>query len=302
METKQLTYILAIAQEGGISKAATKLFITQSALSQQLLKLEHELGTPLFFRSNSGLSLTPAGRVYVEYARRVLKLKDEAYRIIHDLTSQQLRTFRLAFMPERGMEMFINIYPQFYAEYPQIKVVPQEINVRQQQDLLLEGKLDLGFITHQDKLMPGVEHIPLFREEFLLIAPQNHPLAKRAAPEGAPLAVVSPLDLNGIQLCLIDSQSTQREIIDPLMEDFGDKTALLLETASNQANISFVRCGLGCSILPAHYVEGIRGIARFHLSTRPSWTISACYPSSRQLPQYVQTFIRLAAEHFCQMK
>ena len=81
MDVKQMTYILTIAQEGGISKAAAKLFITQSALDQQLLKLEHELGTRLFFRSRSSFALTEAGRVYVEYARRMLELKNEAYRI-----------------------------------------------------------------------------------------------------------------------------------------------------------------------------------------------------------------------------
>ena len=87
MDVKQMTYILTIAQEGGISKAAAKLFITQSALDQQLLKLEHELGTRLFFRSRSSFALTEAGRVYVEYARRMLELKNEAYRIIHGAPS-----------------------------------------------------------------------------------------------------------------------------------------------------------------------------------------------------------------------
>ena len=76
MDVKQMTYILTIAQEGGISKAAAKLFITQSALDQQLLKLEHELGTRLFFRSRSSFALTEAGRVYVDYARRMLELKN----------------------------------------------------------------------------------------------------------------------------------------------------------------------------------------------------------------------------------
>ena len=58
MDVKQMLYMVTIAQEGGISKAAAKLFITQSALDQQLLKLEHELGTPLFFRSRTSFSLT----------------------------------------------------------------------------------------------------------------------------------------------------------------------------------------------------------------------------------------------------
>ena len=56
MDVKQMLYMVTIAQEGGISKAA-KLFITQSALDQQLLKLEHELGTPLFYRSRSSFSI-----------------------------------------------------------------------------------------------------------------------------------------------------------------------------------------------------------------------------------------------------
>ena len=65
MDVKQMTYILTIAQEGGISKAAAKLFITQSALDQQLLKLEKELGTPLFYRSRTDWHPTPAGEIYL---------------------------------------------------------------------------------------------------------------------------------------------------------------------------------------------------------------------------------------------
>lgn len=122
MDVKQMTYILTIAQEGGISKAAAKLFITQSALDQQLLKLEHELGTRLFFRSRSSFALTEAGRVYVEYARRMLELKNEAYRIIHDIADRRRGTLSLAFAPERGMEMFMAVYPRFYQSYPEVTV------------------------------------------------------------------------------------------------------------------------------------------------------------------------------------
>ena len=63
MELQQIRYILAIAEEKNITKAAEKLFVSQSALSQQLLKLEQELGTPLFERSGRILELTEAGRI-----------------------------------------------------------------------------------------------------------------------------------------------------------------------------------------------------------------------------------------------
>ena len=72
MDTKQIEYILKIAEENNITKAAEKLFITQSALNQQLLKLEKELGTPLFHRSRTNWRLTEAGEIYRgQYLQRV---------------------------------------------------------------------------------------------------------------------------------------------------------------------------------------------------------------------------------------
>ena len=70
MDTRQIEYILKIAEENNITKAAEKLFLTQSALNQQLLKLERELGTPLFQRTKNKWCLTDAGRIYVEGAKK----------------------------------------------------------------------------------------------------------------------------------------------------------------------------------------------------------------------------------------
>lgn len=75
MELQQIRYILAIAEEKNITKAAEKLFVSQSALSQQLLKLEQELGTPLFERGGRILELTEAGRIYVNTAEAVLNVE-----------------------------------------------------------------------------------------------------------------------------------------------------------------------------------------------------------------------------------
>ena len=221
MDVKQMTYILTIAQEGGISKAAAKLFITQSALDQQLLKLEHELGTRLFFRSRSSFALTEAGRVYVEYARRMLELKNEAYRIIHDIADRRRGTLSLAFAPERGMEMFMAVYPRFYQSYPEVTVTPREISVRRQLEMLAGDELDLGFISRPEGEVPGLTCVPLLREEFLLITPRSHPLAARAAPPGAPLTVLDTECLWDLTFCLIYRSSTQREVIAPLFERAG---------------------------------------------------------------------------------
>lgn len=198
-----MTYILTIAQEGGISKAAAKLFITQSALDQQLLKLEKELGTQLFYRSRTSFALTAAGKVYVDYAKQMVALKDEAYRIIHDLADRQRGTLSLAFAPERGMEMFMAVYPLFYQSYPKINVIPREISVRRQLEMLQNDELDLGFISMKGLDVPGLTSTTLLEEEFVLITPRDHPLAVLAAPPGEPLTVLEPERLRELTFCLI---------------------------------------------------------------------------------------------------
>lgn len=75
MDTRQMEYIIQISEERSITKAAEKLFITQSALNQQLQKLEKELGISLFIRTRSDWQLTPAGEIYVNTARQILNLK-----------------------------------------------------------------------------------------------------------------------------------------------------------------------------------------------------------------------------------
>ena len=99
MDLKQIEYILKIAEEQNITHAAEKLFITQSALNQQLLKLEKELGTPLFYRSRTDWHPTPAGEIYLNAAKDILLIKKNAYNQIHDLCEAQKGHITLGFTP-----------------------------------------------------------------------------------------------------------------------------------------------------------------------------------------------------------
>lgn len=144
---KQIEYILKIAEKQNITRAAEKLFITQSALNQQLLKLEKELGTPLFYRSRTNCRPTPAGEIYIEAGRRMLMLKKDTYDKIHDLSEQQKGCLTIGFTAGRGITMFSHVYPEFHQLYPQVHIDPMELSVHDQNPLLLSGQLDIGFMT-----------------------------------------------------------------------------------------------------------------------------------------------------------
>ena len=147
MDLKLIEYILKIADEGGISRAAEKLFITQSALNQQLLKLEGELGLQLFHRCKNDFHPTAAGEIYIRYGREMLQKKKEAYNILHDMANDRLGRLSVALTPERGIDMFTAIYPEFHDRFPRIIVEPQEMRVHDQLTQIVRGYMDLGFVT-----------------------------------------------------------------------------------------------------------------------------------------------------------
>ena len=111
MDLKQLEYMVQIAEKQNISRAAEKLFLTQSALNQQLLKLEKQLGTPLFYRSRSQCRPTPAGEIYLAGAREILQIKKDTYRQIGDLLEARSGRLSVGLLSGRGMDMFTSIYP-----------------------------------------------------------------------------------------------------------------------------------------------------------------------------------------------
>ena len=119
MDLRQIQYIVAIAEENNITRAAEKLYITQSALNQQLLKLEKELGVQLFHRSRTDWHPTEAGEIYLKAAREMLLLKKDTYHRIHDLAKIQQGELSVGFTPGRGIAMFSNVYPKFHRLHPE---------------------------------------------------------------------------------------------------------------------------------------------------------------------------------------
>ena len=100
MDTRQIEYILKISEERSVTRAAEQLFITQSALSQQVQKLEKELGTSLFFRTKADWTPTPEGEIYLENARKILRIKQDTYSMIADRVNSRKSYLSIGITPE----------------------------------------------------------------------------------------------------------------------------------------------------------------------------------------------------------
>lgn len=300
MDTRQIEYILKIAEENNITHAAAKLFITQSALNQQLIKLENELGTPLFHRSRSNWHLTEAGEIYIQNAKAIMRLKRETYQRIQDLSDGRHGHLSVGFTAGRGINMFTRAYAIFHQRCPNVIVEPKEGIVHNLQKRLSLGELDLCFLTltSQDKTDDIYEDI--FEEELYLAIPKGHPLAALACPVSEGYASLDIRALKYEPFVVMDKSSTMRKLVDSLFDRAGIVPQILFETGNTYTIISMIKANLCCGILPFYYVKDLdpSQVACFHMPDRPTWFFSACYQRGSYLSRPARSFIDLMKEQW----
>lgn len=183
MQLKELTYIVTLADEGSISRAADKLYMAQSSLSQFLQQYEAELGIELFVRTSKGIRPTSAGTLFIDNARSILK----HYRLVQmelwDMAELKGGSVIMGISSFRGKHMLPRILKNFYEKYPGIRVKVVEGNSMALEDMLVEGTIDLAVValpmTH---LTQEVEF--LTRDEIVLVANCSHPVMELAHPRG----------------------------------------------------------------------------------------------------------------------
>lgn len=299
MDLKQLEYMVQIAEEKNITKAAEKLFITQSALNQQLLKLEKELGSPLFYRSRTNWHLTEVGEIYIDTAKEILRQKKEAYNRISDLISMKNTHLSIGLTPERGISMFASVYPGFHKLHPNVIVEPVELSVKEQETMINRRELDVGFLTLSDDMQKNDNvYNSILKEDIIVAIPSSHPLAKNGSRYGDSLKDIDLSLLKEDNFVLISKDSTIREAINPLFENAGFSPKLLFETRSCRTLIYMVRKNLCCTILPEYYAIDSKDVVYFSLPEKPQLRLVAMYKKGVYQSKATKDFIRLASAYW----
>ena len=297
MDLKQIEYIVKIDDEHSITRAAEKLFVTQSALNQQLLRLEKELGAPLFHRSKVDMRPTEIGQVYLDNAREILRIKQRTYNLINDMTDAKKGRLSIGFTPGRGSEMFTHVYPSFHQAYPNVIVEPHELCVHRQQQMISQGNLDIGFQTLSERQRTDSEYIKLGEEEIFLLVPSIHPAAEQLAATqtaSAPFPIANLTLFQYEPFVLMYKESTIRAITDEIFRKSGFTPNVLFETASNNTVLSMIEANLCCGVVPEYYVRRLpKGISCFAFPTHPSWDIAANYRKNGYLSEAAKYFIEL---------
>ena len=187
MDLKDFQYLIALAEEGSVSKAADRLYMSQSSLSQFLTQYENELGVKLFLRTSKGIRPTANGEVFIDHLRHLLYDYKQAKRELWDCEGMKGGRVTLGISSIRGQQTLPKILLLFAEQYPDVHVNVVEAHSLKLEDLLLEGKLDVAVVALPAAKLKN-EAIPLTKDEVYLVAGADHPLGKRAnpRPDGVP--------------------------------------------------------------------------------------------------------------------
>lgn len=298
MDTRQLEYIIQISETRSLTRAAEKLFVTQSALSQQLQKLEGELGLSLFVRTRSDWKLTPAGELYVKAARQMLNLEKDTRRQIQDMKENGDSHISLGLIPERGVNMFTSIYPEFHRRFPKVRIEPVECNVRTMQYLITQGELDLGLMTLTLAQRDKNTYWHMAEEEIFLAVPADHPFAASGSECADKAPVISLAQFAEDSFVLTARRSTMFQLEEELFSQAGIHPPVLFTTISNISKHRMVQAGVGCALLPRVYAASDPGLRYFRPEGLPRWEITMCCRQGAYVSRAQQSLLALCRQYW----
>src|SRR5277367_1581951 len=245
MDLSQLEVFLAVARERRFSRAAEKLFRTQSAVSQTVRKLELEIGEPLFDRSSRDGVLTDAGRVLQEYAEKLINLRQDAQEALVEL--RQLQKGKLAIAANEFTALYLlPVLAEFRRLHPALRIIVRRSLGSHIPDDVLKHDVEFGVLSY-DPQEPQLKTIVVYLDELALVVPPGHPLASSHE--------VSVKQLGAESFVAHIVASPYREKVIEAFRQHKTPLHMDVELPTLQAIQRFVTMGNGVALVPEISVE-----------------------------------------------
>jgi DNA-binding transcriptional LysR family regulator len=258
MELRHLRYFTAVAEELHFGRAAARLHIAQPPLSQQIRRLEEELGVVLFNRTKRRVELTAAGHAFLQETRRVFAQTERAVRTAQRASRGEIGRLAIGFVASADLDILPRVLRAWQARSPQVEIELYGMLPGQQVEALHDGHIHVGFVR-----LPlddsGLVVEPIQRDPLLAVLPAGHRLARRARVRVGDL---------GTEPVILFPRRMAPEYYDLFISTFrraGCTPRVAHEVVTIQTIIGLVAAGLGVSLMPAT----IRSLRRDGVVYRP---------------------------------
>ena len=303
MEHREMEYVIVIAQEKNLSKAAERLFISQPALSRFLVKLEKELGTPLFERKNRQYIPTMAGELYLDTAREILCLQQQFDAALRSLIQTNRGVVSMGITPGRGHTILPHILPAFREVFPDYEIQVYEEDVETLEGYLMDGTIEVAFFTMLEKARLEQKRYTcelLSREEIVVCTPRkgNYELLAKTEPgRSHPWIDLKYLEND----CFLTLKKNMRlgQFAANILEKY-QIAPRVVELSTIDTALALVARQYGVAFASGYKIEEheyAQEISVFSFGDQPElWDFVAAYKNDAQRKQPVRQLIRLVSE------
>jgi DNA-binding transcriptional LysR family regulator len=243
MELRQLRYLVALADEEHFTRAAAKVHVAQPALSQQIRRLEQEIGLPLVVRTTRRVRLTEAGELLVARARRVLAEVDAARADLDDLAGVRTGHIVIGAMQSLGPLDLSALLSAFHSRYPGVDLTVREEVSDPLLRMVRDDAIDLAFLSLAETERHGdIASQPLVVESLVAILPIDHRLAGRSRLRFE--------ELRGERFITFREGAGLRRILIEAAAEAGFEPQIAFESNNVLRGRSLASRGLGVAIVP----------------------------------------------------
>jgi len=251
---QQLRILKAIASEKSFTRAAEVLFLSQPSLSKQIKTLESRLNISLINRENNIVSLTEAGKLFLQYSERILALCEESCRALNDLKSGDRGNLTVGASQTIGTYLMPRVLALFAQNHPQINIKVHVDSTRKIAKRVLEGDIDIAVVGGNvpEELEKNLKVESFVDDDLILIIPKSHPFALKKKKK------ITKDDLYHLNFITLNSNSTIRKLIDNILIQNHIRTKqfnVIMQLNSIEAIKTAVSLGLGAAFVSSSSIE-----------------------------------------------
>src|SRR5882672_414368 len=241
MELTQLEFFLMVVEQGSFSKAAVRVYRTQPAVSIAIRRLEEEIGAPLLDRSQKTPTLTDAGELVYDYAKRILALRDQAQNVVSELRSLERGRVRIGANESTSLYLLPHLILEYRERHPNVKVeIFRHVSERLPREVL-DRNVDFAVLAFEP-VDDDLESFPILQDRLVLIMSPDHPLAKRESVKIKELGEESFLAHN--------VQTASRHKVIETFAQHHTPLNITLELATVETIKRFVQLKIGLAFVP----------------------------------------------------
>jgi len=291
IDLKQLRYFLAVAEEKSFSRAAERLHISQPPLSQQIMKLEAELGVKLFARTTRTFELTVAGKALMQEASDLLGKMRMTIDTVRQIDRGEVGRLRVGIVGSAMWGPIPSMLEEFQSKYPRVTWTIHELGPTVQYDALRAKQIDVGFwrepkLEEDELKRDNMRQELCFRENICVAVNEHHPLAKQESIELKDIADEPMLTL------ALDKSSFPRYLIQCCVKA-GFQPTIFQEANEPQTLLAMVGAGLGVTLMPETTSRiGWPGVVFLPLRNPPSANLYITYTTLDDAP-VVRAFLNI---------